>query len=182
MARSAYKLKEIHEKQNILPRGGHILDLGYYPGSWVQYVISQVGPSGSVVGVDLNPPQQGLVGPQVALYKRDIHTLRALGDLKREAKFDCILSDMAPKATGVRFVDQARALELLQWPFERASGFLKEGGHLVAKIFDSQEARTFVRSQKNRFQNTSFLRPKSTRRGSFEHYVICKHFLPTGPL
>ena len=36
LARSIYKLEEIDKKNKILKQGDRILDLGYYPGSWIQ--------------------------------------------------------------------------------------------------------------------------------------------------
>ena len=52
-ARSIYKLEEIDQKQRILRKGDRVLDLGCFPGSWLQYISKKVGPSGSVLGVRL---------------------------------------------------------------------------------------------------------------------------------
>ena len=55
LARSIYKLEEIDKKNKILKQGDRILDLGYYPGSWVQYSSKKVGEKGVVIGIDIQP-------------------------------------------------------------------------------------------------------------------------------
>ena len=55
-ARSVYKLEEIQRRFRVLRRGDRVVDLGCTPGSWSRYALEQVGPSGTVVGVDINPP------------------------------------------------------------------------------------------------------------------------------
>ena len=55
LARSVYKLEEIDKKNNIINKGDSVLDLGYYPGSWIQYTSNKVGEKGSVVGIDIQP-------------------------------------------------------------------------------------------------------------------------------
>lgn len=54
-ARSAYKLKEIQHKRQIMKRNDRVLDLGCAPGSWVQVAAEIVGRKGLVVGIDLKP-------------------------------------------------------------------------------------------------------------------------------
>ena len=36
-ARSVYKLEEVDQKFKVLNKNDQVLDLGYHPGSWVQY-------------------------------------------------------------------------------------------------------------------------------------------------
>ena len=54
-ARSAYKLKELQERFELLQRGNRVLDLGCSPGSWLQVAAEYVGRPGLLVGVDLKP-------------------------------------------------------------------------------------------------------------------------------
>ncbi len=55
VARSAYKLLQINERRHILSRGLAVLDLGCAPGSWMQVAAQRVGPTGRVIGLDLQP-------------------------------------------------------------------------------------------------------------------------------
>ncbi|HBF42688.1 MAG TPA: 50S rRNA methyltransferase, partial [Desulfobacteraceae bacterium] len=52
-ARSVYKLKEIHQKYNLIKKGAGVLDLGCSPGSWLIYAAKLTGKKGRVIGVDL---------------------------------------------------------------------------------------------------------------------------------
>ena len=52
-ARSAYKLKQIQEKFEIIRKGDYVLDIGCHPGGWTQVAVEEVGEDGYVIGVDL---------------------------------------------------------------------------------------------------------------------------------
>jgi hypothetical protein len=61
-ARSAFKLLEMCEKYRLIRPGQTVLDLGAAPGSWSQVAAERVGPTGTVVAVDLQPiePLEGV--------------------------------------------------------------------------------------------------------------------------
>src|SRR5215813_2331022 len=52
-ARSAYKLIELNQEFRFLRSGMLVVDLGSWPGGWVQVAAEIVGRSGKVVGIDL---------------------------------------------------------------------------------------------------------------------------------
>src|SRR2546428_13246622 len=96
-ARSAYKLAELSARFRLLRRGDVVVDLGAWPGGWLQVALEAVGPAGLVVGVDLvgvDPlpaPNLRLVSGGVG----DPSTTRAvLEDLGRAA--DVGLSELGP--------------------------------------------------------------------------------------
>ena len=173
LARSIYKLEEIDQKFNILKAGDKVVDLGYHPGSWVQYTSQKVGPSGSVIGIDIRPLNKKLAHlKNVKLLECDAFEVNSPSDLGAEDLFDVVLSDMAPNTTGIRSVDQDRSLALVEKVFEILPVFLKENGNLIIKVFDSQSAQDYLKSQKHLFEKLSFLKPKSTRSVSKEFFVI----------
>ena len=51
-ARSAYKLQQIDEAEDVLDHGDTVVDLGAAPGGWLQVAAERVGDAGLVVGVD----------------------------------------------------------------------------------------------------------------------------------
>ncbi|HVE37129.1 MAG TPA: RlmE family RNA methyltransferase, partial [Nitrososphaeraceae archaeon] len=53
-SRSAYKLLEINNKHNLIEPNDIILDIGCAPGGWLQVAKKLAGPTGTVVGVDIN--------------------------------------------------------------------------------------------------------------------------------
>ena len=177
LARSVYKLEEIDKKNNIINKGDRVLDLGYYPGSWIQYTSNKVGEKGSVVGIDIQPVNKKLSSlKNVTLFENDIFDINSLEDISLENHFDVVLSDMAPKTTGIKRVDQDRSLGLVENVFESLPIFLRHGGNFIIKVFDSQDAQNFLKSKKGLFGNYTFLKPKSTRSVSKEFFVIGKDF------
>ena len=177
LARSVYKLEEIDKKNNIINKGDRVLDLGYYPGSWIQYTSNKVGEKGSVVGIDIQPVNKKLSSlKNVTLFENDIFDINSLEDISLENHFDVVLSDMAPKTTGIKRVDQDRSLALVENVFESLPIFLRHGGNFIIKVFDSQDAQNFLKSKKGLFENYTFLKPKSTRSVSKEFFVIGKDF------
>lgn len=177
LARSIYKLEEIDQRFGILHPNDHVLDLGYYPGSWVQYAAKKVGPGGQIVGVDLQAINSQLLPlANVKLWQQDIFQVKTGMELGHPNHFQVILSDMAPSTTGIKMVDQARSFNLVEKVFGLLDQFLLEGGNLVIKIFDSNDAQMLIKKQRSLFRSFHLLRPKSTRAVSKEFFAIGKGF------
>jgi len=177
LARSVYKLEEIDEKYRVLKKGNLVLDLGYSPGSWIQYTSAAIGREGSVIGVDLKEINTQLQSLQnVKLFKKDIFDINDLSNLEVDRPFDVVLSDMAPDTIGIKTVDQIRSLDLVEKVFKLLPLFLKKGGNFVIKVFDSHEAQVFLKDNKNLFKELKYFKPKSTRSISKEFFVIGKGF------
>lgn len=181
-ARSVFKLQEIDERFRILKPGYRVLDLGAAPGSWSQYASQRVGPRGRVIGIDLQPIRLTL--PNSVFITADMRK----ADLKRmildqgiEPPFDVVLSDMAPKTTGVRVTDQARSIELCELALATADRFLRERGGFVCKLFHGEDFERFRDELRDRFGKVEVLRPRSTRKESKEIFFICLLFKKPGP-
>jgi 23S rRNA (uridine2552-2'-O)-methyltransferase len=176
-ARSAYKLEEINKKYKILSKGMKVLDLGYYPGSWTQYTSRVIGEKGLIVGIDIQEVNTKLEAlPNVKVYQKDINDVVDLKDLGVDEQFDTLISDMAPSTTGIKSVDQARSLNLVEMVFYHLPKFLKKGGNFTIKVFDSNDAQVYLKAQRSLFEEYAFLKPKSTRSVSKEFFVIGKGF------
>ena len=52
-SRASYKLIELDRTWKILRPGDLVIDLGAWPGGWIQVAAKAVGPRGQVVGIDL---------------------------------------------------------------------------------------------------------------------------------
>ncbi len=177
LARSVYKLEEIDEKYKILKPGMQVVDFGYHPGSWIQYVSRVIGDNGTVVGIDIRELNKQLTGiKNVRVYQKDIFDIHDLSQLGVDGQFDVVLSDMAPNTTGIKSLDQDRSLGLVESVFGLLPRFLKPGGNFVIKVFDSQFAQNYLKEQKGLFNEFHFLKPKSTRSVSKEFFVIGKNF------
>jgi 23S rRNA (uridine2552-2'-O)-methyltransferase len=177
LARSVYKLEEIDQKYKILKKEDKVIDLGYHPGSWIQYTSEKIGPNGIVIGSDIKEINNKLLNlKNVRLFQKDVFTIETMEELGITDQFNVVLSDMAPNTTGIKSVDQDRSLNLVEMVFSLLPKFLKPGGNLVIKVFESNDAQIFLKEQKNRFQEFHYLRPKSVRSVSKEFFVIGKHF------
>jgi 23S rRNA (uridine2552-2'-O)-methyltransferase len=173
LARSIYKLEEIDSKHKIINQGDNVLDLGYHPGSWIQYISQKIGKTGFVTGIDIKPINKKLASlKNVKLFEKDIGTVSSMKDLELDAQVDVLVSDMAPNTTGIKSVDQARSLNLIEDIFKFLPLALKIGGNLVFKGFASNDLDIFINERKLHFNKTSIMRPKSTRSISKEIFVI----------
>lgn len=179
-ARSVYKLEELDKKFKLLKAGQRVVDIGASPGSWMQYTARIVLPKGYLLGLDLNEITAPL--PQTALcVQMDILTAKpedfaALG--ATPGSIDVVLSDTAPKMSGIKVTDRARSLELVEMGYQAAAVLLRPGGAYVFKVFVSQDFQTFEKLLKKNFEKVSAQRPEAVRDGSEERFVVCQGFRP----
>lgn len=177
-ARSAYKLAEIQDRFRLLHPGAAVLDLGAAPGGFLQVAAEAVGPKGSVLGIDLEPIAP--LPPPVRTVAGDIYAEDVLATLRaiEPRAFDAVLSDMAPKTTGVRQIDEARSLALAERALELARQALKPGGAFVAKVFMGGDIEGFLAQVKRAFAKVKIVRPEATRGRSVEVYVVAQGLRP----
>jgi 23S rRNA (uridine2552-2'-O)-methyltransferase len=169
-SRAAYKLKEIQAAYKIIQNGAHVLDVGAWPGGWVQVALEFVGPSGRVTAIDLQPLEP-LDDPRVDLLVGDARDLASL--LPDPAvRFDAVISDMSPKLTGIKEADQAGTVACAELALYVAQQHLKKGGSFVVKVFKGGEVEGFVKSARPMFNKVVRSELQSTRNTSNEFYVI----------
>ena len=172
-ARSVFKLEEIDQKFKIFRGVKTVLDLGASPGSWSQYASKVVGDHGRVLGVDLSPVTVKL--KNAVFIQADLRDLN-LEDIFKEhgfhPPFDIVMSDMAPKTTGIRMTDQARSMELCELALDVARRFLKKDGHFVCKLFHSDDFSKLRDEMKKVFQKVEAVKPDSTRKISKEIFLV----------
>ncbi len=173
-ARSVYKLEEIDQKFKLFKSGQKILDLGAAPGSWSQYASKKVGPQGLVIGIDLTEITLRL--PNAIFVQGDMLELDLAAVLKQnsseDARFDLVISDMAPNTTGIRMTDQARSLELCEQALKVAQSYLKPGGSFICKLFHSDDFKSLKNQILADYQKFEAVKPKSTRSSSKEIFLV----------
>ncbi len=149
-----------------------MVDLGCWPGSWLVVLAERVGPEGRVVGVDLEPTEA--VAPHVAVLALDVTEPAAhdaiAAELGRPA--DAILSDAAPKLTGIRDVDLAAIEELYAAALALAERLLTPDGFLIVKGFPGRESDAFRKQLRQRFAKVDEIRPEGKRATSKEFYWL----------
>ncbi|WNG48704.1 RlmE family RNA methyltransferase [Archangium minus] len=172
-ARSAFKVDEILKRYPFLKKGASVLDLGAAPGGFLQILADAVGPNGRVIGVDIvaiRPFSQQHVKTAVLDVLADDFDakLRELYD----GPFDAVISDMAPKTSGIRTTDEARSLRLARKALEVAVTRGRPGSAFVAKLFMGGEFEEFRDEVRASFEEVKLVRPEATRGASMEVYVI----------
>jgi 23S rRNA (uridine2552-2'-O)-methyltransferase len=177
-SRAAYKLAEIAEKHGLLARGARVVDLGCWPGGWLQVAAERVGPEGRVVGVDLAPIDPPLRIANVIAIEGDFSEPAVLQQIldRLGAPADVLLCDAAPKLTGVRDTDRAREAALLEAVAAALPLLLRRGGDLLCKLLDSPEADALARRLGGGFREARTLRPEASRKGSAERYLLARGY------
>lgn len=172
-SRAAYKLREIQERFHIIRDDDNVLDLGAAPGSWLQVVRSLTG--GKVVGIDLSPiaPLEGVTTLTADL--TDPHLWTEVSALM--GTVNVVISDAAPKLSGHRSYDQARAIGLGENVLSFASHVLKPGGNLVMKSFQGEDFGQLLGEVRQYFLSVKTYRSQASRKGSSEVYIIAKNFV-----
>lgn len=176
-SRAAFKLKELEQKFSLLRPGTRVLDLGCWPGGWVQVAAKRVGPKGKVVGIDLVQTEP-LPYPQVSLFEGDVRDEEILQKAEDIAggKFDVVVSDMSPKHTGIKEVDQAGTAHCVELAYWVSTQVLKNGGSLLMKAFPSGDLDRFLPELKQAFKRFQRIGLKSTRKTSKEFYICCSGY------
>lgn len=172
-ARSAFKVDEILKRHPFLKKGATVLDLGAAPGGFVQILADTVGTSGRVIGVDIvpiRPFSQAHVKTAVLDVLADDFDAK-LRELYA-GPFDGVISDMAPKTSGIRTTDEARSLRLARKALEVALTRGRPGSGFVAKLFMGGEFEEFRDEVRAGFEEVKLVRPEATRGASMEVYIV----------
>jgi 23S rRNA (uridine2552-2'-O)-methyltransferase len=173
-SRAAIKLEDIDAKFHLLTPGARVVDLGAWPGGWLEVAAARVGAGGRIVGVDLvaiDPLPQS----QVTLIEGDAADPAVLAAVAAAlgGPADLVLSDMAPKLSGIRAADDARHEALVECAVAAATRLLADDGALVLKLFSRVESQAAALLRRE-FRSVARHRPGSTRKGSAEIYAVAR--------
>jgi len=89
---------------------------------------------------------------------------------------DLVISDMAPNFTGIREIDQANSVYLVEIVLEAVAKILRPGGSLIVKCFEGSginELRSRVQGQ---FRKSFNFKPNASNSRSREIYLIGRNF------
>ena len=178
-ARSVYKLEEAQKKHRFIKSGDTVLDFGCYPGSWSIYAARVVGPQGLVVGVDLQEAKKISIAKaaEIIWFCDDIMSDDIIGNVQETRKtFRIVLSDIAPRTSGNKWVDQQQSLTLARRVLELAANLLKKDGNFYVKVFEGEDFKEFVDSVRKSFKTVKIVKPKSSRSESPEVFVLAIGF------
>ena len=176
-SRAAYKLAEIDARDHLFRAGLTVVDLGAAPGGWSQYAVKRVGPGGRVLAVDILPmePLENVEFIQGDFTEDAV--CEALVEKLGAHKAGLVISDMAPNSSGMKSVDQPRALYLAELALDVARRVLRPGGDLLVKVFQGAGSEQFIKETRRFFAKVVILKPKASRSKSSEVYVLARNYL-----
>lgn len=171
-SRAIFKLDEIDQKDRLIRPGMVVVDLGAAPGGWSQYAARKVGRNGRVIAMDLldMPPLKNVTFVQGDFTESSV--LEALNAALDGLPVDLVISDMAPNISGVRAVDQPRAMYLAELALDFASQVLTEDGGLLVKVFQGAGSEEFLAQMRAAFEQVRTRKPRASRSRSREVYVL----------
>lgn len=174
--RAAFKLQELDERHGLLRKGQRVVDLGAAPGAWCQVVQQVQEGNGKLFALDILPmePLEG-----VTIIEGDFtedEPLAALEAALDGGKVDLVLSDMAPNISGMRAVDQPRAMYLAELALDFAKNWLKPGGDFLVKVFQGEGFDPFLADCRGLFDKVSIKKPSASRPRSREIYIMARSF------
>ncbi len=177
-SRAAFKLEELQQKHRLVRPGMVVVDLGAAPGGWSQLVARWLKQSGQVLALDLldMEPLEG-----VEFIQGDFTEDGPLAELEARLQgtsVDLVLSDMAPNISGMKAVDQPRAMYLAELALDFAGSWLRGGGVFLCKVFQGEGFDAFMADCRQRFSRVSVEKPKASRPRSREVYVLARGFRP----
>lgn len=173
-SRASYKLIELDQKDRLFRPGMTVVDLGAAPGGWSQVAASSVGDKGRVLASDILPMDSIADVEFICGDFTEESVLNEILDTLGGDLADLVISDMAPNMSGMRAVDQPKAMYLVELALDLAQQILKPGGVFVAKVFHGEGFDEYVRQVKSGFERVVTRKPDASRSRSREVYIVAK--------
>ncbi|MBU7019054.1 MAG: RlmE family RNA methyltransferase [Theionarchaea archaeon] len=175
-SRSAYKLKQLNKRFNLIKRNNYVLDIGCAPGGWMQVAREIVGENGYVLGFDIQRID-GFKEENVEFLQKDITDHDLVTTLREKIdSFDVVLSDISPNISGIWDVDHFRSIDLSEKALNVAIDLLQVHGNFLVKVFQGESIQEFFEKVSQNFAYTKISTPKASRKSSAEVYVLGKNF------
>ena len=171
-SRACYKLLELQQRYQLIKPGMTVLDLGAAPGGWSQLAAQWVEPGGRVVASDILP-MDSLAGVTFIQgdFTDDTVYQRLLAELN-QGSVDLVMSDMAPNISGIKVVDQAKSIALVELAFDLAQQLLGPQGQFLTKVFQGEGFDQLLRTMRAYFTKVKSCKPKASRPRSRELYLL----------
>ena len=183
VSRAYFKLKEIDAKFDLLKPKQRILELGAAPGGWVKYIEDRFSDHESLyIAVDPSPIKSSGLAKVIRGKSNEPSVSQEIEKILGSKKLDLVLSDMAPKITGVRIVDDSAARELAEDAMNIALRYLAPGGGMVAKLFQGSEAQSFMAEVRELFFKAVTFKPVASRSESREIFLVADGLKQNGDI
>ena len=175
-SRAAYKFIEMNDKYHLIRSNDRIVDLGSAPGSWSQAASSLITDRGKIFAIDLLPMDDVKNTTFIQGDFRELSILQKLEELLENTAIDLVISDMAPNISGIKMVDQQRAIYLNELALEFVKNNLKQNGFFLVKSFVGADFEKFLSELKIHFKKVFKIKPDSSRSRSSEIFLLGYEF------
>ena len=165
ISRAHYKLEQIDQRYRIIRPGQRVLELGAAPGGWTHYLENKLH-GGILIAID----------PLPITCSQNTQVIEGMAGDKAVDREIAVLSDMAPNISGIRSVDQARAIDLADTCLDYCQRWLRPGGAMTIKSFQGEGLDAWVAMLKTSFDKVNVTKPKASRSDSREVFVVALGF------
>lgn len=177
-SRAAYKLLEAITKYKLIRPGDRVVDLGAAPGGWLQVASETVGSRGIVVGVDLSPLKVEMENTHALRMDVNDAALPEKVNGLLGGKADVLLSDLAPRISGIWELDQYKQIDLTIRSITIGDSLLRPGGNAMLKLFQGERFKEAENEARKRYGFVALMKPRASRNESSEMYLVCLGRLP----
>lgn len=94
-----------------------------------------------------------------------------------DRRVDCVLSDMAPNATGVRSLDQENITKLCYSVLRFAALVSSVNASLLVKLWNNGDVPQLEQNMLRFYEKVKFIKPAASRTDSAEVFMLAKGFL-----
>ncbi len=178
-SRAAFKLSEIDDKYHLLRPGMRVVDLGAAPGGWSQIAAQRVQAEtgkGLVLAVDVVEVEAISGVTQLTLDMTDPEAPDRIEEALGGKQADLVLSDMHAPAIGHKQTDHIRIMGLVEAAIDLAEDVLAPGGAFLCKVLQGGAGKELVARLNRSFAKVRHVKPKASRAGSAEMYVLATGF------
>ena len=171
LSRAAFKLIEIEQKYKVINNSKNILEFGSSPGSWSQ-VIVKLNSKVKITAIDLI--EMKFNHSNIEFYKNNFLNI----DFKKfNKKYDLVLSDIAPNTIGHKSTDHMRICSYLYYIIDILDIIAEKNSNFVTKILAGSEENLILKKLKNKYNQVSYFKPKSSRKDSSEIFIVAQNFI-----
>lgn len=172
-SRAAFKIQELDDKFKLIRPDSLICDLGAAPGGWTQIAIQRGAKR--VVGIDILPVETVAGAEIIEMDFMDEKAPDVLKDMLG-GRPSLVMSDLAANTTGHKNTDHLKTIALVEAAADFAMDVLADGGSFVTKVFQGGAQHELLDRLRSRFEIVKHAKPKSSRAGSPEIYLVAKNF------
>ncbi len=175
-SRAVFKLKEINDKDRILKAGHSVVDLGAAPGGWSEFARDILPDSSSIYALDILE-MEPITG--VTFIQGDFTEEAVLAELLQTLEahnINLVLSDMAPNISGMKAIDQPKAMYLAELALDFCQKSLTKNGDFLVKVFQGEGFDAYLQTLRSHFRKVMVRKPKASRPRSREVYLLAREY------